>query len=227
MNYAKYAKNRGPFRLRKILSFAAAAILALCSLSAQQPRRQPAAKDYIPRLESPDRVERLKVGEVLKILDVKPGDVVADIGSGSGVFSRPLASAVSPNGKVFAVDIDRELLEYVDRTAKEKGIGNIVTVLGEFDSPTLPERSVDIALICDTLHHIQNRETYLKNLRASMKPRGRIAVIDFLENWPGGHEEMRFSPADLEKWAAAAGLEKISEHQVIQGNFFHIYRIKE
>src|SRR5437867_7357838 len=112
-----------------LFGFLAAAVLIV----AQQPRRQPPAKEYIKLLEDPHRIDRLKPQEIVRSLGLKPGDVAADIGSGSGLFTRLLARAVQPGGRIYAVDIDKELLEHVERTAREHELSNILTVLGASD----------------------------------------------------------------------------------------------
>ena len=117
-------------------------------------------------------------------LDLKPGMVVADIGAGSGLFSRPLAKAVAPAGKVYAVDIQQDLLDHINQRDKEENIRNIQTVLGEFDDPKLPAKDVDLAFINDVLHHIQHRAVYLKALGTYVKPSGRIAIIEMDKNDP-------------------------------------------
>ncbi len=212
---------------RKLLLPFFICLLAAFSLPAQQPRRQPPAKDYIKILEDPHRIERLKPQEVIKSLGLKAGDVVADIGSGSGLFTRPMARAIEPDGKVYAVDIDRELLEYVEQSAKQQGISNITTVLGENDSPKLAPKSLDLAFICDTLHHIENRQTYLANVKPCLKPGARLVIIDFSDGWPNGHEAMRFSLEDLDKWTEATGYLKVAQYKTIPGNFYHVYKLKE
>jgi ubiquinone/menaquinone biosynthesis C-methylase UbiE len=205
---------------------AVALSLLIFPLPAQTPPRQPPAREYIPILEDPHRIEHMKPLEIIKTLDLKPGDVVADIGSGSGLFTRPMAKTILPGGIVYAVDIDRELLDHVRKTAAEQGITNIKTVLARPDSPTLPPGRLDLALICDTLHHIERREEYLVNLRPMLKPGGRLAIIDFTDGWPANHESMRYSLQDLEKWTSSAGYVKNAEYNSIEGNFFHIYRVK-
>ncbi len=136
------------------------------------------ADEWVTTLEGPQRVATQKVDEVLAKLRLKPGMVVADIGAGSGLFSRPLAKAVAPAGKVYAVDIQQDLLDYINKRDKEENIRNVQTVLGEFNDPKLPVRNVDLAFINDVLHHIQNRAAYLKALGTYMKPAGRIAIIE-------------------------------------------------
>jgi ubiquinone/menaquinone biosynthesis C-methylase UbiE len=188
--------------------------------------RQPKAADYIKILEDPHRIDRLMPPEIIRKIGFKPGQVVADIGSGSGLFTRPMARAVEPSGKVYAVDIDRDLLAHVARTAADQGIRNITTVLAPEDSPSLPKGSLDVALICDTLHHIAQRQVYLQNLRECLKPDGRLVIIDFSTGWPAGHESLHFTMEELAGWIRDAGYVKVSEFEDIEGNFFHIYKLR-
>ncbi|MBI3933369.1 MAG: methyltransferase domain-containing protein, partial [Acidobacteria bacterium] len=122
--------------------------LGLASASAQLEQRE--AADYIERMERPDRV--VKVDEVIAKLKLKPGDIVADIGSGSGTYSIPMAKAIAPNGILYAVDIDQKMLDYVAEKAKKEGVTNIRTVLGEYDDPKLPVKDVDVAYYHRVLH---------------------------------------------------------------------------
>jgi ubiquinone/menaquinone biosynthesis C-methylase UbiE len=186
-----------------------------------QQQRDPV--EYAKLLEGAERVEKLQVPRVIEALGVKPGMKVADIGSGSGLFTRPIASSVAPGGTVYAVDIDSGLLALVERRARDAKIDNIVTVVGAPDDPKLPE-PVDVIFICDTLHHIDNRGAYLKNLRRHLRPGGRIAIIDFATVWPDGHEPMRFSVAELEGWMREAGFVRAASHDWLDNSFFVVYR---
>lgn len=181
------------------------------------------AKEWIERLERPDRLARLETERVVAALNLKSGDVVADIGAGSGVFSRPLARAVAPAGKVYAVDIDPELLDYIAQRARQEKIANIETVLGNPDDPRLPSPGTDLIFICDTLHHIEGRQAYLSRLPAYLKPGGRVAILDYARNWPAGHEQMRFEVANVEAWMRSAGFRKAQAFEFPQDAFFHIY----
>jgi ubiquinone/menaquinone biosynthesis C-methylase UbiE len=201
-------------RLIALLAYASAAVA-----SAQQPNPEAYAKT----LEGPERVARMQVPRVVETLALKPGDRVADIGSGSGLFTRPLARAVGPNGVAYAVDIDGGLLKVVDRSAKEAGIENIRTVLAAPDDPKVPE-PVDVVLICDALHHIGNQGPYMKTLSKYVKPGGRVAVIDFSKNWPAGHESMQFSVAQLDTWMEDAGFSRIASYDWLDNSFFNVYR---
>lgn len=188
-----------------------------------QPRRDPV--EYVKTLESERRVAGLQVPQVIEALKAQPGTRVADLGSGSGLFTRPLAKVVGPSGVVFAIDIDPELLKHVDRTTQEQGLKNIRTILASESDAKLPE-PVDLIAIIDTLHHISNRETYLASLKKYLKPRGRIAIIDFSETWPQGHESMKYSLSDLEGWMVKGGYERIEKLDFLNNNFFVVYRVK-
>jgi ubiquinone/menaquinone biosynthesis C-methylase UbiE len=148
---------------------------------------------------------------------------VADIGSGSGLFTRPLARAVAPGGVVYAVDIDEGLLKIVARSASEQNLKNIRTVHATASDPRLPE-PVDLAFICDTLHHIEGPASYLKTLRKYLEPGGRVAVIDFGEQWPQGHEQFKYTTAQLDEWMKEAGFSRTAEHGFLDNSFFVIYR---
>jgi ubiquinone/menaquinone biosynthesis C-methylase UbiE len=220
----------GEFRQwgRRIRAFAVCVLIGgICTAAVSQGTyRQPEASEYIKILEDPHRVDRLRPAEIIKAIGLKPGDTVADIGSGSGLFTREMARVVTPAGKVYAVDIDKNLLAHVEKVAADQGITNITTVLAPEDSPSLPPRSLDAALICDTLHHITRRQTYLANLKPCLKPDGRLVIIDFSDGWPAGHEPLRYSLAELDAWTNAAGYVKVAEYDSIEGNFFRIFKIR-
>jgi len=174
------------------------------------------ADEWVTTLEGPQRIATQKIDQVLSKLDLKPGMVVADIGAGSGLFSRPLAKAVAPDGKVYAVDIQQDLLDHINQRDKEENIGNIQTVLGEYDDPKLPARNVDLAFINDVLHHIQHRAVYLKALGAYMKPGGRIAIIEMDKNDPKtshrNQPELLVAREEILEWMSDAGFKLVQEH---------------
>jgi len=174
------------------------------------------AEEWVTTLEGPQRVATQKIDEVLSKLSLKPGMIVADIGAGSGLFSRPLAKAVAPAGKVYAVDVQRDLLDHIDKRDKEENISNIQTVLGEFNDPKLPARNVDLAFINDVLHHIQNRAAYLKALGTYVKPSGRIAIIEMNSNDPNtphkSQPELLVGHEEIQRWMSDAGFRLVQEH---------------
>jgi len=183
------------------------------------------AEEWIKTLESPTRVAGLKIPETIAALKIKPGQIVADIGAGTGIFSFAFVSSVRPNGKVYAVDIEQGLIDHITEKATEQGMSNFVNgVLGEFTDPNLPE-NIDLAFINDVLHHIEDRAGYLKNLAAYLKPGGRIAVIDFRPNM-GGHRnqpELQTPQEQATKWMAAVGLKPLEEINLFEDKWFVIY----
>ena len=174
------------------------------------------AKEWIDRLERPDRIAGLKVPEIVSRLGLKPGMVIADIGAGTGVFSRPLAKAVAPSGKVYSVDIDPGLLDYINQRAKQENISNIRTVQGKFEDPAIPGKDVDMAFFHDVFHHIEKRQVYLKALAGYIKPNGMVAMVEMDDKDPKGpHREqpdMLVSRANVDKWMAEVGFHPVKEH---------------
>ena len=203
--------------------------LLLCSaiVFAQQPQGQSrgnrSADEYIKLLESERRQSELQVAKVVEALKIKPGQHVADIGSGSGLFTRPLAKQTGAKGIVYAVDIDPELIKYVEKTAAEQKLTNIKTIMGGEADPKLPEK-VDLIVIIDTLHHIANQPTYLKGLKKYLKSKGRIALIDFSKTWPAGHEKMIYKVEDLDGWMKAAGFKQVEKYDFLDNDFFVVYQ---
>ncbi len=116
---------------------------------------------------------------VIQSLEIKPGDRVVDLGSGGGYFTLRLAKAVGSSGKVYAVDIDRDMTDLVAKQAKTENAGNVEVILGKPDDPLLPEAGVDLIFTVDTYHHFENRVNYFAKLRKVLRPNGRIAIIDF------------------------------------------------
>jgi len=197
-----------------LVSLLALSVGATDSLALQLGGRE--APDWIQRLERPDRLAGLKIEQIVSRLQLKPGMVIADIGAGSGIFSRPMAKAVAPSGKVYSVDIDQGLLDHINQRAKQENIANIRTVLGKFADPAIPAKDVDMAFIHDVLHHIEQRETYLKALATYIKPNGMVTIIEMDRNDPNtAHREepnMLVSRADADKWMASLGFHPAKEH---------------
>jgi len=202
--------------------FAILVAISVVSLTAQAQQRR-TAEEYIKLLESESRISGLQIEKVIGTLRVSPGQKVADIGSGSGLFTRPIAKAVGVNGTVFAVDVDPELLKHVEKSASRLRMSNIKTVLAPYDDPKIPEK-VDLIVIIDTVHHIQNQGAYLKKLRQYMNPGARVAIIDFSNDWPAGHENMRYTVEDLQGWMSAAGFKQIEKHDFLENNFFLVFQ---
>lgn len=193
------------------------AILLLAGLTTASAQLAPRkAEEWVTTLEGPQRVATQKIDEVIAKLALRPGMIVADIGAGSGLFARPLAKAVGTSGKVYAVDVQQDLLDFINKRSQEEKIGNIQTVLGEFDDPKIPARNVDLAFINDVLHHIQNRAVYLKALGTYVKPGGRIALIEMNKDDPNTphrtQPELLVGREEITKWMSDAGFRLVQEH---------------
>jgi len=130
-------------------------------------------------LERPTREEEERPQEVLAAMDLKKGNVVADVGCGTGFYSRRLARAVGPAGKVYAVDIQPEMLELLQGYAAREKIGNIVPVLGTADDPKLPAGRLDWILLVDVYHEFQNPRAMLSHMRESLAPHGHVALVEY------------------------------------------------
>ena len=183
-----------------------------------------AAEEWIKTLDSPARVSAMKVGEMMTALKIAPGQTLADVGAGSGALSGPLALATGPQGVLYAVDIDKDLLAHIERRAADQKIGNIKTVLGAFTDPKLPV-PVDLALMNDVLHHVEDRATYLQNLATYIKPGGRIAIIDYLPERSShrAQPELVVSEAQIDTWLRGAGLRLSEKVSLFDDRYFVIY----
>jgi tRNA A58 N-methylase Trm61 len=192
--------------------------------AAKQLASKPAA-EWSERLERPDRVAGLKIDYIIASLGLKPGMVVADIGAGPGVLTLPIAKAVAPAGKVYAVEIDQAFLDRINGKTRDAKIGNVVTVLGAYGDPALPARDVDVALFHDVLHHIKDRAGYLKATAAYLKPGGRIAVVDLPPT--GSHKdepELIVTKDQVRGWMADAGLRPLREFDgLLPEKWFIVY----
>lgn len=117
--------------------------------------------------------------KVIASLQIRPGDQVADLGAGGGYFTFKLAKAVGPKGKIYAVDVDREMTELILDHARKDSVTNVEAIVAKEDDALLPESGVDLIFTSNTYHHIGNRVAYFAKLRRYLRPGGRIAVIDF------------------------------------------------
>src|SRR3974390_500731 len=126
----------------------------------------------------PERDQKLHINQVMELLGIGPGKTVADIGAGSGWFTVRAAKRVTPAGKVFAVEINPEAIDYISQRAKKEGLSNITTLLGKADDPTLPPASVDAVLLLKTYHEVAQPVELMRNLRGALRSGARVGVID-------------------------------------------------
>jgi cyclopropane fatty-acyl-phospholipid synthase-like methyltransferase len=135
------------------------------------------AEDWAQRFDDPKRDEWQKPEQVLQALALTPAMTVADIGAGTGYFSMRLARLV-PQGRVYGVDLEPSMVDYLDKRAAREGLANFSAVHAEPADPKLPE-AVDLVIVVNTWHHLQDRVAYFSKVLASVKPHGRLAIIDF------------------------------------------------
>ncbi|HEY6346793.1 MAG TPA: methyltransferase domain-containing protein [Bryobacteraceae bacterium] len=139
----------------------------------------------------PERVESEKPEELLDVLGIKNGDVVADIGAGPGFFSLRAAEHVGPRGKVFAVDVQQEMIDGLRRMIQKSGLENIVPILGSVEDPKLPENSVDEALIIIAYHEFSHPAEMMHHVYTAMKQDARMLIVEYKAEDP----DSRVSPA--------------------------------
>jgi ubiquinone/menaquinone biosynthesis C-methylase UbiE len=212
------ARQRKLRTLCLLMTSVSAAVLT--AAFAFQLAQQPTEK-YIAAMDRPDRV--LKIEEVVAKLALKPGDIVADVGSGSGVYSIPMAKAIAPNGILYAVDIDQAMLDHVAGRAAKEGVTNLRTVLGEYDDPKLPVKNVDVAYFQRTLHMIEHRQAYLNATAKYLKPDGRVVVIDKnREDSPDSW--MWLNQSDVDTWMAAISFYPAQHFAVFDDRYFVVYQ---
>ena len=135
-------------------------------------------------LERPEREDEEAPSKALDALELKPGMVVADIGAGSGYYSTRIAKRVGPTGRVYATDIQQGMIDILDRRITAEGLTNITTVLGGMDDPRLPPASIDLAIMVDVYHELQQPQVFLQRLKDTFKPNGRLVLLEFRKEDP-------------------------------------------
>jgi ubiquinone/menaquinone biosynthesis C-methylase UbiE len=201
-----------------------ALVLVISSLANGQLASRP-AEEWRKTLDQPTRVDGLKIDEIIVRLALKPGQVVADLGAGTGLFSVPMAKAVAAGGKVYAVEIDKAFLPIIEGKAKESSLSNVRTVLGEFTDPKLPAQDVDVAFMHDVLHHVENRAGYIKAAARYIKQSGRFAVIDYrAEQSPHKDQpDLIVSEEQVTGWMKAAGFNRVEKVELFPDKYFVVF----
>jgi ubiquinone/menaquinone biosynthesis C-methylase UbiE len=110
--------------------------------------------------------------------------VIADIGAGSGYYSTRMAKRVGPTGRVYATDIQPGMIEILDRRIKSEGLANVTTILGGIDDPRLPPAAIDLAIMVDVYHELQQPQVFLQRLKGAFKPYGRLVLLEFRKEDP-------------------------------------------
>jgi ubiquinone/menaquinone biosynthesis C-methylase UbiE len=182
---------------------------------------------WIAVFDDPARDAWQKPAEVVKALEIRRGMCVADLGAGTGYFSRYLSTAVGERGTVFAVDTEPNLVVHLRERAEHEQTPNVVPILASADNPRLPGGMVDLVLIVDTVHHIDDRVEYLRRLQLALKPGGRVVVIDFKKEADvpvGPPAEHRLARAQVVEEFQRAGYQLAAAPEVLQYQYFLIFR---
>ncbi len=191
----------------------------------QMPRLHNDPKPYIGALEDPKHDAYQKPHEVIHALNLKSGEVIADIGAGSGYFTFHLARHVGDKGKVYAVDVSPEMILHVNRRIREQKANNVVPLLADPDDPLLPDRSVNRFFFSDSWHHIENQSKYLSLMKRMLKPGGEIVMIDFhkKELPVGPPMQMKIAREDLIKQLDSNGYRLAKEHSFLPYQYFLVF----
>jgi ubiquinone/menaquinone biosynthesis C-methylase UbiE len=183
---------------------------------------------YVAALDDPARDAYQKPDDVLKALALRQGEVVADIGSGSGYFTLRFARAVGDEGRVYAVDVSPDMIRHLNRRLRDAGIRNVVPVLADADDPLLPDASVDRFVIVDTWHHVEDQPKYLGLLKRMLKPGGQVIHIDFQKRElpVGPPPGMKIAREDLVKQMEGAGFGLVAEHSFLPYQYFLVFTVR-
>lgn len=213
-----------------LISRALLAIAALVSLTLPAAAQSPAshqhhfggAEQWAKSFDDPKRDAWQKPHEVITALGLDSDAVVADIGSGTGYFAVRLAHFV-PTGMVYGVDAEPDMVAYLARRAKQMGLANITSMAATAQAPTLPQKA-DLALLVDVYHHLASRPAYFRKLGESLKPGGRIAIIDFnASSKVGPPVRERISAAQVKAEMQEAGYRLLSEPGFLPNQYFLIF----
>jgi len=196
------------------------------SLAAQERRHSRifSAKN-LGELEGPDREAWQKPDQIMDALGIADGSVVADLGAGGGWFTVRLARRVGPQGLVYAEDVQREMIESIERRMQREGLRNVRTIVGAADDPKLPPQSLHAVLMVDTYHEVESPIELLRNVRNALTHTGRLGIVGFTKaGWgPGPPMDERIDAAVVVKDADAAGLRLVSRETFLPYEYLLIF----
>ena len=214
----------------RVLAFLCLIILVLgaptfAQHQSQQHRGPADLKEYIEILERADRDKEQKPDEVIKALNLTDYMTIADIGAGSGYFTRKFVWVIQDRGMVYAVDTEPGMLKYNEEMVEHLHTPyNAKFIVAKEDDPLLPPKSVDLVFLCNTYHHLEKRADYFTRVKASLKKNGRVAIVDFYHDERSGNlgfSKDHLVPRDtVIKEMTEAGYTLFKEHTFLQKQYF-------
>jgi predicted methyltransferase len=193
--------------------------------------KDPNPSEFRKRFETESREVFANRDRIVEAAKVKPGMAVADVGAGTGLFTRLFAKEVGAEGKVYAVDIAKNFVKHIEKTTKERGINNVEGIVCTADSTKLPENSTDVAFICDVYHHFEFPRKTMESIHRALRPGGRLVVIDFRRiegvssDWILGH--VRAGQEVFRGEIEAAGFRLVEEPKFLKENYYMVFERAE
>jgi ubiquinone/menaquinone biosynthesis C-methylase UbiE len=188
-----------------------------------EPFQNPDVKDFISKFEGESREVFTKRKQIVEACKLKPGMVVADVGAGTGLFTRLFAAEVGEKGKVYAVDITSKFIKHIEESCGKAGINNVLGVVCKQTSTELPENSVDLVFICDTYHHFEFPFKTMDSIHRALRPGGNVVVVDFhriegkSRDWILNH--VRAGQEIVVKEIVSCGFKQAGEEKFLEENY--------
>jgi len=183
------------------------------------------AETWAKRFEGPERDAWQKPDAVIKALDLKQDTIVADIGSATGYFPVRFARAL-PKGRVYAIDIEKSMVDYLNERAGREDLPNLSSILGKPDDPKLPE-PVDMVFICNTYHHIEDRQVYFEKLKKNLRAGARLVIVDFIKGKlpVGPPDQMKLAPDEVISELSVVEYCLVQKLEILPYQYFLIFQL--
>ncbi|MBI3465926.1 MAG: class I SAM-dependent methyltransferase, partial [Planctomycetes bacterium] len=189
-----------------------------------EPFQDPDVAEFLKRFESEGREIFDRREDIAAACEIKPGSVVADVGAGTGLFTRLFSPLVGPAGRVYAVDIAKKFIDHIEQTCERQGLRNVVGVECMLASAELPPDSIDLAFICDTYHHSEFPDKTMRSIRRALRPGGQVILVEFhrvegvSSDWVMKH--VRAGQETFAREIVAAGFKVVEERKFLKESYF-------